>query len=235
MASKKSKVSAPRFAGAEVTMHALDAVAPNPWNPNYMTDAMLRSLKHGLLSDGWLLSHALLIWRTDEKGMVHNLIIDGEHRWTAAQAVGFDEGPMVFLDKLTQAQAQALTVKLMTKRGQAANNELADLLREIDTDDRGAMALDLGFEADALVKLLDDAEPTPAPAPKSRPSNPPKAQGLSTEGVASLSFSLTTQERETVLAGLETVRGDDTLSQALVKLCERLIEEHTPRKGARKR
>lgn len=102
-AKKKVATPPPSNIVGEVVRRALNTVKPNPWNPNVMTVFEKESLKNGLLVDGWMSSQALLIWGTDEKGKVHNLIIDGEHRWTAATDLKFSEGPMVVLNRLPAA------------------------------------------------------------------------------------------------------------------------------------
>ncbi len=142
----------------KVEMAKLATVRPNPWNPNEMDDATRASLAYGLEHDGWLASQALLVWRTDDVGADQMVIIDGEHRWTEAQKVGFKDGPMVFLDGLSAVDAKALTIKLNQKRGAWNQDKLGDLLRDLakDTPD-GLLAVDLGIADDALAKLLADA------------------------------------------------------------------------------
>ena len=178
----------PAVRGHAVLRPLADVVA-NPWNPNRMTDHMFRSVVHGLQTDGWVASQALLVWGTDEKGRTRNMIIDGEHRWRAAREAGFAQGPMVLLDGVTEAEAKALTVKLNQKRGDWDEAGLGALLRELaatappDLD----MTLELGIGEEDLMKLLAEP-PTPVPAqpaggglPESPPgqagpASPPQAQ-----------------------------------------------------------
>lgn len=141
----------------------LDTVIPNPWNPNRMSPQMMQSLRHGLRTDGWIASQALLVWGLDDHGIPRNTIIDGEHRWRAAREEGFATGPVVFLDGVTEAQAKALTIKMNQKRGDFDDALLAvvmqDLQHTLDVDDLG---LDLGFRDDDMIKLLAvgaDADP----------------------------------------------------------------------------
>lgn len=157
---KVAKVDGPRVVG-EVVMRAHGSVRPNSWNPNEFTPFMLQSLKHGLQTDGWLISQALLVWGTDEAGKRRDVIIDGEHRWQVAGELGFEDVPMVFLNGLSEIQAKALTVKMDSKRGKFGD-ALPDLLREIQHE-LGAddMSFDLGIEAEALMSML--AEPTDLP------------------------------------------------------------------------
>jgi hypothetical protein len=77
MAKAKRK---PHVSG-EVELVELATVRPNGWNPNECDAHTLASIERGFTEEGWLKSHALTIWRTDEKGVEKRLIIDGEHRW----------------------------------------------------------------------------------------------------------------------------------------------------------
>jgi hypothetical protein len=158
MARKVSASASPttRVVGT-VVMGDLSLVKRNTWNPNKLTPFMMESLKSGLLNDGWLSSQALLIWGSDEKGKKQNIIIDGEHRWTVGQELGFKEGPMVFLEKLSEAKAKALTIKMNQKRGEFDERELGALLREIQTDfTADNLSLEFGIDNESLVKLLNE-------------------------------------------------------------------------------
>jgi hypothetical protein len=151
----ESEEPQPRVRGEKPVERALAGVKPNEWNPNHMTPFLKESLKHGLLHDGWLRSQSLLIWGTDEKGKVRNVIIDGEHRWTVGQELGFKKGPMVLLHGLTEAEAKALTIKMNVKRGEANDLELGVLLRDLEASlDSTNLALSLGIEQDDLMQYL---------------------------------------------------------------------------------
>lgn len=145
-----------RVVGKVVTK-PLALVQPNPWNPNKMSARMQASMDKGFLDDGWLASMALLIWGTDETGARRDLIIDGEHRWETATRHGIKQGPMVFLDGLTEAQAKALTIKMNQKRGEFEADALGELIRgiqgEFNVEDFG---LELGFEDEDFMKLVAD-------------------------------------------------------------------------------
>jgi hypothetical protein len=153
---EKKVTEGPRFTGALPTLTALPVVKPNTWNPFAMTPFMRESLKHGLQTDGWLSSQSLLIWASDEKGKSKNIIIDGEHRWTVALELGFKEGPMVFLHKITEAEAKKLTAALNNKHGRPDDDKMGALLRSIQSEE-APTSLDVGIENDQLMKLL--AEP----------------------------------------------------------------------------
>ena len=169
----RKKLTTPTTRG-KVIMRRLDTVAPNPWNPNRMTDEMKRSMLYGFRHDGWLVSQALLIWGTDETGAAKNIIIDGEHRWLTATELNMVEGPMVVLDGIDETEAKKLTVKLNQKRGEFDDDLLADLLTTIETD-RDDMALDLGFDAGILDRIFEgNSSETSANIEEGETPEPPK-------------------------------------------------------------
>jgi len=138
----------------------LTKLRPNGWNGNTMTELERESMKAGFMKEGWLSSQALLVWRTDEKGEERNVIIDGEQRWTCALDVGLLEGPAVYLDGITEAEARRLTVQLYTRRGSWTDEALAEALRPIELD--VSDALDLGFAEEQFAQLLSlEIEPEP--------------------------------------------------------------------------
>lgn len=142
-----------------VVVRSLGTVRPNGWNPNTMTPELEASLDHGMRTDGWLASQALLVWGHDEAGDERNVIIDGEHRWASACRIGLAEGPMVFLDGITEAQAKALTVKMNQKRGTWDDAKLGDVLRSIAQAGERVDDVEFGFQDDALAQLMAMAPP----------------------------------------------------------------------------
>lgn len=168
----------------KTVIRPLDLVQPNDWNPNEVPEETMESIRRDFKTEGWLVSMALTVWGKDEKGVVQNRIIDGEHRWKAARDVGLVEGPMVFLDGLTRAQAAAITVKLDAKRGEFNIEKLAKVVAEIAAADettdvvaegeRSMLSLELGIgddEIDKLKAIAGEAVPPPAGTP---PPPPPK-------------------------------------------------------------
>jgi hypothetical protein len=148
----------PRLVGKPV-VRALDDVKPNQWNPNKMTEFMMKSFESTMLSDGWLMSQALLIWGTDEKGKQKDVIIDGEHRWTVAKKIGLKRGPMVFLEGVTEAEAKALTIKMNQKRGSFDEDGLGALIRDINASLAVEnLALNLGIEEENFMAYLAEPE-----------------------------------------------------------------------------
>lgn len=160
---KKTRSAAVEKVTGTVVLKPLDSVKPNPWNDNEMTPQMMESLRHGLRTEGWIASHALLVWGTDEHGRKKNIIIDGEQVYMAAIAEGFKKGPMVFLGGVSEHQAKALTIKMNKKRGKPNEDKLSALLRELQESPIGdTMTLELGFSDEELAKLLAEM-PTEMP------------------------------------------------------------------------
>lgn len=152
MTAEGNALTGGKVVGA-VESRALADVRPNDWNPNRMTPETYEALTYGLRNDGWLASQALLIWGTDDHGVVRNLIIDGEHRYRVAKDLGFVKGPMVFLSGVSEAKAKALTVAMNQKRGTFDEAELVELLQSIQFDVPD-LADNLGIQNDELMVLL---------------------------------------------------------------------------------
>ncbi len=147
-----------KLLGERVEGVPLDTVKPNDWNPNRMTGLKYDSLVHNLREGGWVDSEPLLVWRTNNRGKVMNVIIDGEHRWKAAREAGITKGPMVFLDGLTRDRAIALTISLDNNRGAPNPERLGAAIREVVPTLGDLTGLVLGF-APAEVTRLSELRP----------------------------------------------------------------------------
>lgn len=207
MARQKIASGEKGFVKGEVVMRPLSSVKPNKWNPNRMTAEQMESVAHGFRTDGWLVSQSLLIWGKDDTGAEHNVIIDGEHRFTVAKKVGIKEGPMVFLDGLTEAQAKALTIKMNQKRGDFDSASLAELITELSEGyDDDSMAIDLGFGQAEIDSMLGGDENTAAaesamgvnlpPPPPPLPKAPPGVVGVQPKMKLPLVFYVDNTELE---------------------------------------
>lgn len=149
----------PRITG-EVRLAPIDSVKPNTWNPNRMTEFQVESTREGMKANGWIASYALLVWRTDEKGRKRNVIIDGEHRWRIATELGFTEGPMAFIDGISEKRAMEMTIEFDNKRGKFDTVALRDLLKHIGVEDEG-LAFRLGFDDSTFEALMKNEHVLP--------------------------------------------------------------------------
>jgi hypothetical protein len=80
-----------RLKQVKVEYVPIDSLLPNPWNPNVQDAATFEMLVQSILDDGF---DTPILVRAD------NVIIDGEHRWRAAQdpRIGMTEIPIVRMD-----------------------------------------------------------------------------------------------------------------------------------------
>lgn len=131
----------------------IDSIKPNDWNPNDMGPMQYSSLKHGL-KNGWSKSQLIMVWRSDERGRVKNIIIDGEHRWGAAKELGYAEVPVVFVDGMTEAQAKKWTLRFIFNHGDPDINDVNTLLKSLKLDDVAVASLEMGIDPEFLQRAL---------------------------------------------------------------------------------
>lgn len=168
-----------KFVGALPVMKRLDLYRPNDWNPNEVTPEERKALREVLRNDGWAMSQAMLVWATDENGKKQNLIIDGEHRWDEAIKLGFVEGPVVELRKISRATAVSWTLRIDKIRGTFNDRKVARVLDAefglfAGSEETLGIALRLGFSSDELDSLrlkLNDVAGAGAQAPSEFPQH----------------------------------------------------------------
>jgi ParB family chromosome partitioning protein len=110
----------------EVVYIKVDQLVPNPWNPNKMSDEMLRKEIDSIKEFGF-------VDPIHCRGMGESIqIIDGEHRWKAAKMLGMEEIPCIMLD-VDDTVAEQLTIVLNDLRGKPDEAKLAALVRDLST------------------------------------------------------------------------------------------------------
>lgn len=141
-------VSAARVAAVYV---AVSSLHPNPWNPNQQSEVVRRAERESIEAYGFVdpitvREHPTIVDAYE--------IIDGEHRWQAAQELGYTEVPVVVL-VLDDTAARKLTVILNETRGDADAVLLGQLLSELkDMSDPDVFALGLPYTGSELDHLL---------------------------------------------------------------------------------
>jgi len=133
------------------------SITPNDWNPNRMDDRVFHSLRAGMEKLGYLQP---VVVREVGEGAYE--IIDGEHRWRAAQEDGKKQIECVIVD-LTDEEAMTATLALNNVRGEADPIALAEVVVDLLRRD---MSLEELVELTALDELavrdmveLIDGEP----------------------------------------------------------------------------
>ena len=118
----------------------IDSIFPNEWNPNRQTDRDFELLLRSIEDDGF--TQPVIANREGK-------IIDGEHRWRAAEALGYSEVPVVVVD-MSDEQMRISTIRHNKARGSHDTELEVDILR--DLKDMGAS----DWVKDSL--LISDAE-----------------------------------------------------------------------------
>ena len=122
-----------------------DELRPNPWNPNRMSQEMIRKLSAEIKKSGMILP---IVVRPEPSnvaggppGPPQNFfqIIDGEHRWLVAKELGMDFAPCIIV-QLSESEARINTIQLNRLRGEDDPVLLARLLRDLVLE-LGAMEL----------------------------------------------------------------------------------------------
>lgn len=140
--------------GLFMEMMRLDLMRPNPWNPNRMDEETFAKEIRSIQNNGFVEPIKVRITATGEIE-----IIDGEHRWRAAQKVGLVEVPVVNLGKIGDAQAKKLTIIANELHGTAEPMLLANLIKDLSSttmfDD---LSLELPWTAGELEALSKSAD-----------------------------------------------------------------------------
>lgn len=95
---------------------------PNSYNPNRETKDEFEMLKASMREDGFT---------TPIICLADGTIVDGEHRWRAAQALGHSEVPVVRVN-MTEAQRRIATMRHNRARGQDDISLAASLMQDLE-------------------------------------------------------------------------------------------------------
>jgi ParB/RepB/Spo0J family partition protein len=128
------------------------SIHPNSYNPNRQSEHEFQLLCRSIEEDGF--TQPVIVAEDGET------IVDGEHRWRAAQHLGHPEVPIVVVPMET-AQAKIATLRHNRARGSEDIEMATDVLRDLErlgALDWAADSLDLSDTE--LQRLLDDI---PAP------------------------------------------------------------------------
>lgn len=100
----------------------IDDVKPNEYNPNRQSEHDFELLCKSIDEDG--MTQPIVVLRETR------VIVDGEHRWRACKALGFQEVPVVLTD-MTAAQARIATLRHNRARGDEDVQLAAAVLRDL--------------------------------------------------------------------------------------------------------
>ena len=131
----------------EVVYTPTDSIRPNSYNPNRQSADEFELLLKSIATDGF--TQPVIVQRET------NQIVDGEHRWRAAQKLEIGSIPVVFVD-MTPEQMRVATLRHNRARGSEQIDLTSLLIREIESMNAIEWAQDeLMMSDDELALLLD--------------------------------------------------------------------------------
>lgn len=187
----------------EVVYVPIDAIGPNPYNPNRQSEHDFTLLCKSIAADGF--TQPVIVNRTS------NQIVDGEHRWRACRALGFDEIPVVLTD-MTPEQMRISTLRHNRARGKENPDLVIELFRELAELGATDVAVDElmldPVELDRITKLDgDELARLDLPAPDASELGP-DGRGLTAQD-QELGVDTTADERRARERRLEQIKADE--------------------------
>lgn len=244
---QRSKKENLRGEGRTVPIHL---VSPNGWNPNRQTSWMFEKQKHSL--ETFAQSAPILVRRVPLRGNTPTSlsadgspqalsgtlgeeyayeIVDGEHRWRAAQELGWDEVSVWDLGNLTDAESKQLTVIMNELSGSPEIDELAILLADLDESiGRDVLVDNMPFteeQIDDLIATIDfswtnfEAEEDEEEAGEA--VHMVRLEFRMTENEAKVVEQALT--RTSIEQGLELTNDVESRTQVLLALCAKKVGE----------
>lgn len=115
----------------DVSVADVDTLEPNPWNPNVMDERTYNAARESLRMYGFI-DPVTVRPHPDLPGRWQ--IIDGEHRWKAAQEEGMAQVSIASLGPVSDERAKRLTIIFNETRGEADSVKMGRLLVELEAE-----------------------------------------------------------------------------------------------------
>lgn len=132
----------------DVVYVAVNAVRQNSYNPNRQSEHDFQLLCKSIGEDGF--TQPIIVLKSTME------IVDGEHRWRACKALGFEEVPVVFVD-MSPEQMRISTLRHNRARGSEDAGLAADVLKDLAASGALDWAKDsLQLDAEDVAKLMED-------------------------------------------------------------------------------
>jgi hypothetical protein len=147
----------------------VDALVPNPRNPNRHSDEQIRLLSKIIRHQGWRAPITI----SNRSGF----IVRGHGRLAAAKLLGVDLVPVDRQDYATEAEewADLIADNRLSELSEMDNPTLAELLQELDSGMLQVLGADMeitGFTEAALAELMAQFEPEEEPQEVDAPEPP---------------------------------------------------------------
>ena len=135
----------------EIRYVPIESVKPNEYNPNRESPHEFELLLRSMEEDGFT---------TPIVALPNGTIVDGEHRWRAAKALGYVEIPVTFVD-MDDIQRRVATLRHNRARGSEDVALVAEILRDAESMGAlGSVQESLMMTDVEIARLIDDV---PAP------------------------------------------------------------------------
>ncbi len=140
-------------------MVGIATISPNAWNPNHMEGFMRAKLVGAIRQDGFVLP-ILVRPETRPAKIAEGVeweIVDGEHRWrVAAEELGMENVPVLNLGPLTDTEAQQITIKANSLKGEFDSVQLAEIVKNLtDSIGKEAVVDALPYTPERIQGMLD--------------------------------------------------------------------------------
>lgn len=144
------------LAGTQKTL-PIDAIEPNPWNPNVQSGFKFQKELMSIREFGFI--DPITVRSGREKGPLFQKpqIIDGEHRWKGARAVGLDKVHVLDVGRLSDDKAKVLTDVLNNLRGENDPMKWTAMVQSVADSAPELLEL-LPYKKDELDTLLKAAQ-----------------------------------------------------------------------------
>jgi ParB family chromosome partitioning protein len=103
----------------------VNAIKPNPDNPNEMSDATFGTLRGDIRDNGY--TQPILVRPVDEGFQ----IIDGEHRWRAVSELGFASIPAIVWESTDEDDAKLRLITMNRLRGEFVPLKMAYVIADL--------------------------------------------------------------------------------------------------------
>jgi hypothetical protein len=133
-----------KHAPLDVVWVLIESLKPNWYNPNRQSEYEFELLCKSMKEDGF--DQPILVLRKD------NMIVDGEHRWRAAQVLGMKEVPVVYTD-MTPEQMMVSTLRHNRARGSEDSELVNRVLKDLKELGAEEIAKDSLMISDAEMDL----------------------------------------------------------------------------------
>lgn len=178
------------------------SIKPNPYNPNRQSPHDFQLLCRSIAADGF--TQPVIVNRES------NEIVDGEHRWRACQALGFDEIPIVYTD-MTAEQMRISTLRHNRARGKENTDLVVELYKELNQmADTAELLEELMLDPVELERMiqLDGDELARVSIDVTEDELGPDGKGLTAQDKA-LGIDTTADERRARERTLERVKAEE--------------------------